>query len=409
MNIIRYRIYLSRVSQAWFTSRTCAYDLSHIGHARASVSLDVLYRHLKRLGYQVKYVRNFTDVDKKIIERADKYKEKPLELSNRFCEEYWVDMDALHCLRPTDEQRVSGHIDQIIKMVEKIIENGFGYAVEGGDVFFSVDKLTDYGQLSGQAAKPDEEEPSWESPWGPRGRPGWHIECSAMSAEYLSPRFDIHGGGADLIFPHHENENAQTRAACGEDAGVSYWLHNGHVTINDEKMAKSKNNFIPIREITESYHPLALEALFGDWCALPTLQDLDDALTPYRDAMPEDTEQTAEAKNIVDKLKSEFDAKMADDLNTVHILQGAYQRALEFINASIGELKKMQSYAERMSLLVSFFEIEKAARKVLDVLGLLNDVSCAEILNEMKQKTLTRAGLSEVGFSQKMEERTMAR
>ena len=125
--------------------------------------------------------------------------------------------------------------------------------------------------------------------------------------------------------------------------------------------------------------------------------------------MPEDTEQTAEAKNIVDKLKSEFDAKMADDLNTVHILQGAYQRALEFINASIGELKKMQSYAERMSLLVSFFEIEKAARKVLDVLGLLNDVSCAEILNEMKQKTLTRAGLREVGFSQKMEERTMAR
>ncbi|KAF3521883.1 hypothetical protein F2Q69_00048022, partial [Brassica cretica] len=375
------------------------YDLSHIGHARASVSLDVLYRHLKRLGYQVKYVRNFTDVNKKIIERTDKYKEKPLELSNRFCEEYWVDMDALHCLRPTDEQRVSGHIDQIIKMVEKIIENGFGYAVEGGDVFFSVDKLTDYGKLSGQvlehtragervavdprkrnladfalwkAAKPDEEEPSWESPWGPRGRPGWHIECSAMSAEYLSPRFDIHGGGADLIFPHHEYENAQTRAACGEDAG---------------------------RESSSG----ALYYVYQ------TLQDLDDALTPYRDAMPEDTEQTAEAKNIVDKLKSEFDAKMADDLNTVHILQGAYQRALEFINASIGELKKMQSYAERMSLLVSLFEIEKAARKVLDVLGLLNDLSCAEILNEMKQKTLTRAGLSEEGFSQKMEERTMAR
>ncbi|CAF2057177.1 unnamed protein product, partial [Brassica oleracea var. botrytis] len=242
-------------------------------------------RFLRRSIQTLEAFGNFTDVDKKIIERTDKYKEKPLELSNRFCEEYWVDMDALHCLRPTDEQRVSGHIDQIIKMVEKIIENGFGYAVEGGDVFFSVDKLTDYGKLSGQvlehtragervavdprkrnpayfalwkAAKPDEEEPSWESPWGPRGRPGWHIECSAMSAEYLSPRFDIHGGGADLIFPHHEYENAQTRAACGEDAGVSYWLHNGHVTINDEKMAKSKNNFIPIREITESCHPLAL-------------------------------------------------------------------------------------------------------------------------------------------------------
>ncbi|XP_010450601.1 PREDICTED: cysteine--tRNA ligase 1, cytoplasmic-like isoform X2 [Camelina sativa] len=240
----------------------------------------LLLRYLRHLGYEVTYVRNFTDVDDKVIDRANKCGENSLALSSRFCEEYLVDMASLQCLLPTHQPRVSDHMELIIKMIEKIIENGCGYAV-GGDVFFSVDKSPNYGQLSGQrldhtqagkrvavdsrkrnpadfalwkAAKTGE--PSWESPWGP-GRPGWHIECSAMSAHYLSPRFDIHGGGADLKFPHHENEIAQTCAAC-EDSGVSYWLHNGHVTNNNVKMGKSLNNFYTIREITAKYHPLAL-------------------------------------------------------------------------------------------------------------------------------------------------------
>ncbi|KAL0785153.1 hypothetical protein Bca101_001399 [Brassica carinata] len=427
-----------------------AYDFSHIGHARAAVPFDVLYR-------------NFTDVDNKIIERAKKNGEKPLELSNRFCHEYLVDMGALQCLLPTHQPRVSDHMDHIINMIQKIIENGCGYAVEGGDVFFSVDKSQNYGKLSGQllehtragervavdsrkrnpadfalwkAVKPDE--PSWESPWGPGivlgsrlypGRPGWHIECSAMSAHYLSPRFDIHGGGADLIFPHHENELAQTCAACGEHGGVNYWLHNGHLTINNEKMSKSKGDFKPIREVTERYHPLALRHFLISvhyrsplsysaskldsssellYYVYQTLQDLDDALLPYREAMSEEAEPTSEAKDIIIKLKSEFDKKMSDDLNTPHILTGYYQVALKFINDSIGKLEKMQE-KQRMSLLVSLVEIERGARKVLEVLGLLTTLSYAEILKEMKQKTLTRAGLSEDDLSQLIQERIMAR
>ncbi|EOA16454.1 hypothetical protein CARUB_v10004610mg [Capsella rubella] len=431
-----------------------AYDFSHIGHARAAVSFDVLYRYLKHLGYEVNFVRNFTDVDDKIIKRANESGVEPLELSNQFCEEYLVDMAALQCLLPTHQPRVSDHMDHIIKMIEKIIEKDCGYVVEG-DVFFSVDKSPNYGKLSGQmlehtragervavdsrkrnpadfalwkAAKPDE--PSWESPWGP-GRPGWHIECSAMSAHYLSPKFDIHGGGADLKFPHHENEIAQTCAAC-EDSGVNYWLHNGHVTIGNEKMAKSKRNFKTIREMTDNYHPLALrhflmsaqyrsplsysesqleyssEALYYVY---QTLQDLDEGLSPYRELMSEDggkAEQTPEAKDIIKKLKSEFEAKMLDDLNTAHILTGAYQDALKFINASLSKLKKMQK-KQRMSMLVSLVEIEKAAREVLDVLGLLTTLSYAEILQEMKLKTLKRAELGEGDITQLIEERITAR
>ncbi|XP_019084919.1 PREDICTED: cysteine--tRNA ligase 2, cytoplasmic-like isoform X2 [Camelina sativa] len=360
-----------------------SYDFSHLGHARAAVSFDLLYRYLRHLGYEVTYVRNFTDVDDKVIDRANKCGENPLALSSRFCEEYLVDMAALQCLLPTHQPRVSDHMELIIKMIEKIIENGCGYAV-GGDVFFSVDKSPNYGQLSGQrldhtqagkrvavdsrkrnpadfalwkAAKTGE--PSWESPWGP-GRPGWHIECSAMSAHYLSPRFDIHGGGADLKFPHHENEIAQTCAAC-EDSG--------------------------------------------------TLEDLVKALSPYREEMSEGVGkavQTAEAKDIIKKVKSEFETKMSNDLNTAHILTGAFQDAMRFINVSITKLKKMQK-KQRMSLVVSLVEVEKAVREVLDVLGLLTTVSYAEFLKEMKQKALTRAEMGEEEVLRKIEERKMAR
>ncbi|XP_010504529.1 PREDICTED: cysteine--tRNA ligase 1, cytoplasmic [Camelina sativa] len=431
-----------------------SYDFSHLGHARAAVSFDLLYRYLRHLGYEVTYVRNFTDVDDKVIDKANKCGENPLALSSRFCEEYLVDMAALQCLLPTHQPRVSDHMELIIKMIEKIIENGCGYAV-GGDVFFSVDKSPNYGQLSGQrldhtqagkrvavdsrkrnpadfalwkAAKAGE--PSWESPWGP-GRPGWHIECSAMSAHYLSPRFDIHGGGADLKFPHHENEIAQTCAAC-EDSGVSYWLHNGHVTNNNVKMGKSLNNFFTIREITVKYHSLALRHFlmsaqyrsslnYSVWqlesssdalySVYQTLEDLVKALSPYQEEMSEGVGkavQTAEAKDIIKKVKSEFETKMSNDLNTAHILTGAFQDAMKIINVSITKLKKMQK-KQRMSLVVSLVEVEKAVREVLDVLGLLTTVSYTEFLKEMKQKALTRAGMGEEEVLRRIEERKMAR
>ncbi|KAG2328160.1 hypothetical protein Bca52824_010888 [Brassica carinata] len=374
-----------------------AYALSHIGHARATVSFKVLHRRFRRLGYQVTYVANFIDVDNNIINCAKKNGENPLEFSSCFCEEYRADMCP----------RVSEHMDEIIKMIENIIKKVCGYIVEG-DVFFCIDKYVekspDYGKLSehtraGKRVAVDSRKRNpadfalWKSPWG-RGRPGWHIECSAMSARHLSPKFDIHGGRADLIFPHHENELAQTCAAY-EDGGVKYWLHNRHVTTIDKEKIYS-----------ESKLDSSSEALYYVY---QTLQDLDDALMPYREAFSQDSKQTtAEAKYIINKLKREFDSKMSDDLNTVHILTGAYDRAMKFINSSIGKLEKMQK-RQRMSLVVSLFGIEREAREVLDELGLLPTLSCAEILKEMKQKALTRAGLSEEVVSQKMEERTMAR
>uniref|UniRef100_A0A453IZ32 cysteine--tRNA ligase n=1 Tax=Aegilops tauschii subsp. strangulata TaxID=200361 RepID=A0A453IZ32_AEGTS len=221
------------------------YDFSHVGHARAYVAFDVLYRYLKFLGYEVEYVRNFTDIDDKIIKRANQNGETVTSLSSRFIAEFLADVAELQCLPPTHEPRVTEHIDNIIDLIKEIIKNDKAYVVDG-DVYFSVDNFPEYLSLSGRildhnragsrvavdtrkrnpadfalwkAAK--EGEPSWESPWGD-GRPGWHIECSAMSAHYLGHVFDIHGGGKDLIFPHHENELAQSRAAYPERCFLRY-------------------------------------------------------------------------------------------------------------------------------------------------------------------------------------------
>ncbi len=254
------------------------YDTSHIGHARSVVIFDVIYRWLKKSGYDVCYVRNFTDVDDKIINRAQERGMDPLEISEKYIKEFHNEMDALNVLRPTIEPKATEHITEIIEFIEKLIKKGKAYHVEGSDVFFSIKSFDGYGKLSHRnpddmiagariavddnkkdpmdftlwkPAKPGE--PSWESPWGP-GRPGWHIECSVMSHKYLGPSFDIHGGGKDLIFPHHENEIAQSEALFGKQF-VKYWIHNGFVDINNEKMSKSLGNFTMIKDVLETYHP----------------------------------------------------------------------------------------------------------------------------------------------------------
>jgi cysteinyl-tRNA synthetase len=256
------------------------YDSCHIGHARSAVIFDVIYRYLISQGYEVIYIRNFTDVDDKIIQRANQLGASTSVLAEKYINEFHHDMDALNNIRPTIEPKATEHIQQIISFIEMLFQKGFAYAVEG-DVFFSVGLFSEYGKLSGRklddmeagarvevdprkrnpfdfvlwkASKPDE--PSWDSPWG-KGRPGWHIECSAMSADYLGESFDIHGGGKDLMFPHHENEIAQSEAAFGKHF-VKYWVHNGFVNINQEKMSKSLNNFQTIKDILKSYHPEAL-------------------------------------------------------------------------------------------------------------------------------------------------------
>ena len=256
------------------------YDSCHIGHARSIVVFDVIYRYLMLRGYQVTYARNFTDVDDKIINRANELGMSTTDLSEKYIDEFHADMDALNVKRPDYEPKATGHIDQIIEVVKRLIERDYAYEA-GGNVFFAVEKFASYGKLSGRklsemeagarveidkqkrnpmdfvlwkASKPNE--PAWESPWG-RGRPGWHIECSAMSADYLGESFDIHGGGKDLIFPHHENEIAQSEAAYGQSF-VKYWIHNGFVNINHEKMSKSLGNFLMIKDILKAYHPEAV-------------------------------------------------------------------------------------------------------------------------------------------------------
>jgi cysteinyl-tRNA synthetase len=257
------------------------YDMSHIGHARAALVPDILVRFLRARELEVKYVRNVTDVDDKIIKRAAEAGEEPAQLAQRFLNEYRDDMDALGILRPDIEPRVTDHIEEIIATVGALAEAGFAYVVDG-DVYYRVERFAAYGRLSGRnldelqagarvevderkenaldfalwkAAKPGE--PSWDSPWGP-GRPGWHIECSVMSTKHLGTTFDIHAGGRDLIFPHHENEIAQAQAVGGTDSYARHWIHNGFVNFAGEKMSKSLGNFFTIRELRALYHPQVL-------------------------------------------------------------------------------------------------------------------------------------------------------
>ncbi len=252
------------------------YDFCHLGHARVMVVFDMVNRWLRSSGFDVNYVRNITDIDDKIIKRANENSESITELTQRFIDAMNEDSDALGILRPDIEPRATAHIQGMIDMISALIEKGHAYHADNGDVFYSVNSFKTYGKLSGKSledlragervevdtfkrdpmdfvlwksVKPNE--PSWDSPWG-KGRPGWHIECSVMSECHLGNHFDIHGGGQDLQFPHHENEIAQSEAAH-DCTFVNYWMHNGFVRVDDEKMSKSLGNFFTIRDVLKKY------------------------------------------------------------------------------------------------------------------------------------------------------------
>ena len=254
------------------------YNYFHIGNARPFITFDVLRRQLEREGYEVTFVQNFTDIDDKMIRRANEEGITVKELADRFIEEYYKDAKALGIRPATVHPRATEHINDVIHLVSRLIENGRAYATPSGDVYFRVSAFPGYGKLSGQnmedrengaserlnvetdkkspedfalwkAQKPGE--PAWDSPWG-KGRPGWHIECSAMSMKYLGETFDIHCGGKDLLFPHHENEIAQSEGATGKKY-VNYWMHNGFINIDNQKMSKSLNNFFTVRDIAKEY------------------------------------------------------------------------------------------------------------------------------------------------------------
>ena len=342
------------------------YNFFHIGNARPFIVFDTMRRYLEYRGYHVRFVQNFTDIDDKMIRRANEEHTTVKELGERFIHEYYTDADALGVERATVNPRATEHIGEIIGLVETLIQKGHAYATENGDVYFAVRSFSGYGKLSGQniddlengaRVDPTEEkrdpldfalwkaekpgEPSWDSPWG-KGRPGWHVECSAMSMSILGETFDIHAGGQDLIFPHHENEIAQSEAATGKPF-ARYWMHNGYINVDNQKMSKSLGNFFTVREIAQEFDLEAVRMfMLGVHYRNPVnfsrelIQQSENALIRLRTARERlDEAQTTDAKTAEDEAflsslgeyRDRFNAAMDDDLNTADALGVLFELA----------------------------------------------------------------------------------
>ncbi|MDQ7792584.1 MAG: cysteine--tRNA ligase [Clostridia bacterium] len=333
-----------------------AYNFIHLGNARALVVFDTIRRYFIYKGYRVTFVQNFTDVDDKIINRAREENMDPIGLAAKYVNEYFTDADALNVMRADVHPKVSEHLPEIKEMIGRLVERGFAYTTPEGDVYFSVRDFPGYGKLSGRtpddmlagarveidqrkrdtldfalwkSAKPGE--PAWGSPWGP-GRPGWHIECSAMSLKYLGENFDIHGGGADLIFPHHENEIAQSEGATGQPF-ARYWIHNGFITIREEKMSKSIGNISLVRDLVKAFGPAVLRSFLLSThyrsqldfdpgkmdAAVKGVNRLKTSLNLLEEALGravDSTENGADFEKNLEELRERFETAMDDDFNS---------------------------------------------------------------------------------------------
>ena len=369
------------------------YDYCHIGHARVMVAFDYIIRFLRSQGWKVKYVRNITDIDDKIIKRANENGESITALTDRFIQAMNDDAENLGCLHPDEAPRATDYIDQMQNMIGNLVNKGTAYPSSNGDVYFQVEKFAKYGRLSGrkledmQAGASDrvdvevekkhpfdfvlwkhakENEPSWASPWG-NGRPGWHIECSAMSTCCLGNHFDIHGGGSDLLFPHHENEIAQSEASTDEQY-VNYWMHVGFINVDGEKMSKSLGNFFTIRDVMDKFHPEVIRYFivsshyrspvnFSD----VALKEAKSALSRFYHAFKAYQQQYAEptTQNLDQALVSRFTAAMSDDFNTSEALAVLFEIIKELNRA----IKEQQ--AEQAQLYYS------TLRYLVDILGLV--------------------------------------
>ena len=361
------------------------YDSCHLGHARAMMAFDILVRYLKNQGYKVKFVRNITDVDDKIIERAIQNNESIGDLTQRTIASMQEDFAQLGLVLPNTEPRATDYIPGMIGMIEGLIQKGHAYHSPGGDVFFSVRTFSEYGKLSNKNiddlnpgariaeddSKKDpldfvlwksakEGEPSWDSPWG-QGRPGWHIECSVMSFENLGEHFDIHGGGPDLLFPHHENEIAQSECASGNKF-ANYWLHSGLLKINGEKMSKSLGNFAMLKDLFISYHPEVIRYYLVSSHYRSSLNFDQESLNQAKSALTRLYQALAsmegEGNEFDQEMMNQFSLVMNDDLNTPEALSLLFQ-LVKSINNSSDPIQKMK-YG--MTL-----------KKLSGVLGLLQD------------------------------------
>jgi cysteinyl-tRNA synthetase len=386
------------------------YDVCHIGHARSSIVFDVLVRYLRARGFQVTYVRNFTDVDDKIIKKANETGRSTGDIAEEYIAAFYADMEKIGALNADEEPKATEHIDGMIEMVAALLEKGVAY-VAGNDVFFSVEKFAGYGDLSGRKledmqagsriavdekkrhpmdfvlwkeAKPGE--PWWSSPWG-KGRPGWHLECSVMSNYFLGSTFDIHGGGKDLLFPHHENERAQSISANGGQF-ARYWVHNGFVTVESEKMSKSLGNFVTIRDALAQYHPEVLrlfllskhyrspidfsrDTVRGLQAGLVriyrTLKKLEELLGPFE---KDDDFRKSQGSFLSEEPRepffSEFVQLMDDDLNTAGAVGLLFEKVKD-LNKSMEGLEGDLDQAARASLINERNQLCVAG----DILGLL--------------------------------------
>jgi cysteinyl-tRNA synthetase len=402
------------------------YDSAHVGHARSLITFDIIYRYLRFLGYQVEFARNFTDVDDKIIKKANDEGVSCETITGKYIEEFYRESESLGLLQPTVEPRATLHIPEIIALIQRLEDQQLAYRVDG-DVFYPVERFPGYGKLSGKkideleagarvevderkrspldfalwkSSKPNE--PQWDSPWGP-GRPGWHIECSAMSTKYLGQPFDIHGGGRDLMFPHHENEIAQSEGAFGQPL-ARYWIHNGLLTVNGEKMSKSLGNYFTIQEILEEHDSVALRQLFlGSHYRNPmdfsreALQEAGKAC----DRIYETIDRAERAAGKIDavpepKVIDAFRKEMDDDFNT--------PKALALLFDEVRSLNRVLDEKNHGDV-----GVRTAALKMMcEVLGLLQD-SPEVFFRRKKNRWLRREGLSAEQIERWIMERNQAR
>lgn len=419
------------------------YNYIHLGNARFLVVFDTIRRYFLHKGYSVKYIQNFTDVDDKIINRANEEKENPISLSSKYIKEYFLDADALNIMRAVVHPKVSEHMPEIIDMVSTLVEKGHAYVVEG-DVYYSISSFPEYGKLSGRsledmqagarvevnqkkkhsmdfalwkAAK--EGEPSWDSPWG-KGRPGWHIECSAMSLKYLGTGFDIHGGGFDLIFPHHENEIAQSEGATGEEF-AHYWLHNGFITVNEEKMSKSLGNFFIVRDILSKFSPEAVRFFFLSThyrspldfddqkleVATKSLERIKNCLRALKELKKENLREDKAKDDLIleESLQNylqEFKKAMDDDFNTA-LAMGVFFETVGLVNSYLHKvcqdeganseiLEQINQIFKDFNFILGLFKTDEDGNILIDAHGENNDLSekLIELLIEVRQDARAR-------------------
>ncbi len=424
------------------------YGLCHIGHARSTVVFDVIFRYLQFLGYEVIYVRNITDVDDKIIKKANEEGVGCEKIAHRYIREFNSDMETLGLEKPTHEPKATEHIRGMIRVTERLMGKGYAYQVDG-DVFFSVKKFKGYGKLSkrnleqmkaGARVEIDEKkrnpldfalwkaskpgEPSWDSPWG-KGRPGWHIECSVMSQAYLGDTIDIHGGGKDLIFPHHENEITQSEGATGKPL-AQFWVHNGFVNINREKMSKSLGNILTIKDILKLYHPEIIRLFllshhyrspvdFSDrnlaeakkgmdrfYSTLKRMDELEGEGLILQEGQRSLEEEVREAVEGVKAFPERFQEAMDDDFNTALAL-GHFHDLARNLNALMGD--KGSGHSFPADLLAS---ARDNFRRFGNILGLFQS-SPEGYFEEQRRRELTRLPIDKDQINRMIRERHEAR